>query len=285
MSGAPPLAPPLAASGVTYGATLLSVKGVSLSFSGKPILRDVNAEVRDVRRPGVVTGQVVGLLGPSGIGKTQLFRILSGLNAPDSGTVLVGEKQEPVRRGMVGVVAQSYPLFAHRTVLGNLLVAGRMAGLSSEEAKKRSRALLARFGMEEHAGKWPSQLSGGQRQRVAIARQVLCSEHFLLMDEPFSGLDLVQLENVVELLYEVASAHELNTIIVVTHDITAAVEVADVLWLLGRDRDEKGNVIPGARVQETYDLVARGLAYRKGITGTPEFLALRQEIRERFPTL
>ena len=153
MSGAPPLAPPLAASGVTYGATLLSVKGVSLSFSGKPILRDVNAEVRDVRRPGVVTGQVVGLLGPSGIGKTQHFRILSVLNAPDSGTVLVGEKQEPVRRGMVGVVAQSYPLFAHRTVLGNLLVAGRMAGLSSEEAKKRSRALLARFGMEEHAGK------------------------------------------------------------------------------------------------------------------------------------
>ncbi len=274
-----------AASGATYGATLLSVQGVSLALGGKTILRDVNAEVKDLRIPGRVTGQVVGLLGPSGIGKTQLFRILSGLHPADSGRVLVGEKQQPVRRGMVGVVAQSYPLFAHRTVMGNLVVAGRMAGLASGEAKERSRALLSRFGLAEHSGKWPSQLSGGQRQRVAIAQQALCSEHFLLMDEPFSGLDVVQLENVIQLVYEVASAHELNTLILVTHDISAAVEVADVLWVLGRDRDEKGNVIPGARVQATYDLIERGLAYRKGITGTPEFLALRQEIRALFPTL
>jgi polar amino acid transport system ATP-binding protein/sulfate transport system ATP-binding protein len=90
---------------------------------------------------------------------------------------------------------------------------------------------------------------------------------------------------VAELIQEVASLHELNTIIVVTHDISAAIEVSDTLWLMGRDRDESGRVVPGARIQATYDLLERGLAWRKGITTTPEFLELLQEILARFPDL
>lgn len=269
----------------SYGATILKVENVSLALGGRPILRDVNLEIRDVRRPGMTVGQVVGLLGPSGIGKTQLFKILAGLNPPDTGSVLLGEKAQPVRRGMVGVVAQSYPLFAHRTVLGNLVVAGRQADLTREAAKAKADDFLKRFRLEEHGKKYPSQLSGGQRQRVAIAQQFMCSEHFLLMDEPFSGLDMLAVEYLCEFINEVASAHELNTIIVVTHDITAALEVADTIWLFGRDRDEKGNVIPGARVQASYDLIERGLAWRQGIAGSPEFNAVRQEIRARFPSL
>jgi polar amino acid transport system ATP-binding protein/sulfate transport system ATP-binding protein len=268
-----------------YGSILLKVNGVSLALGGKAILRDVNLEVRDVRRPGHTTGQVIGLLGPSGIGKTQLFRILAGLNAPDAGSVLLGEGAHPVKRGEVGVVAQHYPLFAHRRVLGNLVIAGTRAGLRGAEAERKANELLARFKLEDAAHKYPAQLSGGQRQRVAIAQQVISSSHFLLMDEPFSGLDLVQIQRVVDLIHEVASADELNTIVVVTHDITAAIEIADTLWLLGRDRDAKGEVIPGARVQAQYDLIERGLAWRRGITETPEFLSLRREIRERFPTL
>jgi polar amino acid transport system ATP-binding protein/sulfate transport system ATP-binding protein len=268
-----------------FGSTLLKVSNVSLALSGKQILRDVNLEIRDVRRPDATTGQVVGLLGPSGIGKTQLFRILAGLNAPDSGTVLVGEEALPVRRGMVGVVAQDYPLFAHRRVLGNLLVAGRHAGLTREAALDKAKSLLARFKLEDAGAKYPIQLSGGQRQRVAIAQQFMCSERFLLMDEPFSGLDLVQIHNVVELICEVACHHEFNTLIIVTHDISSAIEVADTLWLLGRDRDAAGNLVPGARVQATYDLMERGLAWQKGISDMPEFLELRREVRARFPSL
>ncbi len=268
-----------------HGSTLLKVNDVSLALGGRQILRDVNLEIRDVRRPGVTTGQVVSLLGPSGIGKTQLFRILAGLNAPDQGSVLVGEAALPVERGMVGVVAQHYPLFNHRRVLGNLLIAGKRAGMATAEAEKRARELLARFKLEDAATKYPMQLSGGQRQRVAIAQQFMCSERFLLMDEPFSGLDLVQIQNVVELIHEVASLHEFNTIIVVTHDISAALEVSDTLWLLGRDRDAAGNMIPGARVQTTYNLIERGLAWRRGIAETPEFLAVRREVRSRFPSL
>src|SRR5437762_2951298 len=107
-----------------YTDTLLKVEGVSVTLGGMPILRDVNLEIKDVHREGFTQGQVVGLLGPSGMGKTTLFRILAGLDAPDTGSVLIEKEGKPVERGMVGVVAQSYPLFNHRTVRGNLLVAG-----------------------------------------------------------------------------------------------------------------------------------------------------------------
>ena len=268
-----------------YTDTLLSVSNVNVTLGGAPILRDVNLEIKDLIRPGFTQGQVVGLLGPSGVGKTTLFRVLAGLDAPDSGTVLVEKEGRPVQRGMVGVVAQNYPLFAHRTVKGNLAVAGRQAGLSGGAAAQKADDLLRRFDLGEHANKYPIQLSGGQRQRVAIAQQLVCSDHFLLMDEPFSGLDLIAAERVSNLIAELAQSDEQKTFIIVTHDISAAIQVCDTLLLLGRDRDAEGNVVPGARIQASYNLVERGLAWRKGITTTPEFLVLLQEIRKKFPLL
>jgi len=190
-----------------------------------------------------------------------------------------------VQRGMVGVVAQRYPLFQHRTVMGNLIVAGRQGGLAQAQAREKANGLLKRIGLQGHAERYPSQLSGGQQQRVAIAQQFMCSEHFLLMDEPFSGLDPVAVEEVCELISEVANLHELNTIVVVTHDISAALQVADTVWLLGRDRDAAGHVVPGARIQAQYNLIERGLAWHKGIAATPEFAELMREIVGRFPTL
>lgn len=268
-----------------YKETLLKVENVSLTLGGNLILRDVNLEIKNLVRPGATQGQVVGLLGPSGIGKTRLFRILAGLDAPDTGRVLVEAAGRPVERGMVGVVAQHYPLFAHRTIAGNLAVAVRQAGLNGGAAKERAAQLLKRFGLEEHASKYPAQLSGGQRQRAAIAQQFMCSEHFLLMDEPFSGLDPNALGRVAAFITEMAASDELKTFIVVTHDIAAALEVCDTLWLLGRDHDDKGNVIPGARVQAIYNLAERGLAWQKNISTTPAFLALLAEIKGVFPRL
>lgn len=269
----------------TFAKTLLKVSNVSVTLGGTPILRDVNLEIKDIKRPGMTQGQVVGLLGPTGVGKTTLFRILAGLDKPDSGTVLVEEEGVPVQRGMVGVVAQNYPLFAHRTVLGNLLVAGKQAGLKGTENRDRAMGLLQRFGIEQQASRYPCQLSGGQRQRAAISQQFMCSEHFLLMDEPFSGLDLLAIERVSSFIREMAASDELKTFILVTHDISAALQVADTIWLLGRDRDAKGNAIPGARLQASYDLVERGLAWREGVTTTPEFLEMLREIRQMFPRL
>jgi len=268
-----------------YRNTLLKAGNVSLTLGKNVILRDLNLEIKDLYRPGYVTGQIVGLLGPSGIGKTRLFRILSGIDKPDTGEILIGEKCEPVRRGMVGVVAQNYPLFEHRTVAGNLELAARAAGASRSDAREKAAASLKRFCLEDRAELYPCQLSGGQRQRVAIAQQFLCSENFVLMDEPFSGLDLIAVEQVCKLIVEVANSNELNVVIVVTHDIAAAVTVADTLWLLGRDRDEHHNIIPGAKVKKTYNLAEMGLTWREGISESKEFVDVVREIRGIFPSL
>lgn len=264
--------------------TLLSVSGVDLSLGGKPILKGVNAEVKNIKRPGHNQGQVVALLGPSGVGKTQLFKLLSGLNVPDTGSVLVTDKLIPVKAGMVGVVPQQYTLFRHRTILGNLVVAARERGISDKEAKERAREYLKRFGLSDKEYAYPVQLSGGQRQRVAIIQQLLSSEYFLLMDEPFSGLDPLMKDAVCKLVAEVASSNELNTIIVTTHDIESAIAIADTLWLLGRDRDAAGTSI-GARVQKVYDLAAMGLAWDPNIQSKPQFFEVARQVKEEFKLL
>jgi NitT/TauT family transport system ATP-binding protein len=268
-----------------YTDTLLKIDHVSLSYDDKIILRDVNAEIRDIVRPDCTQGQVVGFLGPSGIGKTQLFRIIAGLNQPTSGQVLVNSTLTPVKAGMVGVVAQNYPLFENRTIFSNLILAAKQVEKNNNAAHEKVLKYLKRLEMIECSQLYPAQISGGQRQRIAIAQQLLCSEHFLLMDEPFSGLDLVMEAKVCELINEIACLDELNTIIVVTHDVTAAATVADHLWLMGRDRDAGGVIVPGARIQETYDLIERDLCWHPGITNSSKFLEFVREVKERFQTL
>ncbi len=266
------------------GERLLTIDQVSVSYD-RPVLRGVSATIDNIVREGMAQGQVVCLLGPSGIGKTQLFRCIAGLQAPQSGAVLINGTRTPVTPGAMGVVAQNYPLFAHRTVLGNLLVAARAHGGSKAQALERALALLAEFGLEERAHAYPAALSGGQRQRVAIAQQMLCSGHFLLMDEPFSGLDPQAKDKVCETILKVSVADEKNTIIVITHDIDSSLRIADTIWLLGRERDANGNIVPGAVIRHRYDLIARGLAWQKDIDQNPEFFALGREIRQRFAEL
>lgn len=260
---------------------ILQTQDVSLSFDNVPILHNINVTIRDVIRPNLVTGQVAALLGPSGIGKTQLFRILAGMQKPTSGAVLVTEKFVPVHVGMVGVVAQTYPLFNNRTVLGNLMVAARLRGHTEADAKTKALEALEMYGLTDRATLYPRQLSGGQRQRVAIAQQILSSDHFLLMDEPFSGLDPVMKDKACDAILKLAQLDELNTVIVVTHDIASAITIADTVWLMGRVRQTDGTSL-GATVIKEYDLIERGLAWHPEITKTSEFQATMIEIRNDF---
>jgi polar amino acid transport system ATP-binding protein/sulfate transport system ATP-binding protein len=263
---------------------LVKLDNISLSFDGRPVLSDINAEVRDIVRPGCVTGQVVGILGPSGVGKTQLSRIMTGLMEPTTGAVRVGVRLEPIHAGLVGYVAQNYPLLRHRTVLGNLMVAARRSGLSSDGAKDKAMGYLGMFGLQDKWDAYPAQLSGGQRQRIAIAQQLLCSEHFLILDEPTTGLDPIMKDKVCGFIRQVASLYEENTIFVITHDISAILTIADTLWVLGRRKDAAGNAI-GATIVKTYDLIERGIAWETDVATTPQYRDAQREIRSLFETL
>ena len=266
------------------GEVLLSVRDVSHRLGGAKVLDHLSFEVHDRVRPGAVTGQIVGILGPSGVGKTTLLRIVAGLDKADSGTV-TGIHGNHLGAGDVGVVFQNYPLLRHRTVQRNLEIAGAINGLSSVRARARARELLEAFHLVDHADYHPAQLSGGQRQRVAIAQQLVQPRKLLLMDEPFSGIDPVALDEVIRLVVDVANRDELNTILIVTHDVRAALIVGDTLFMLGRDHADDGRTIPGARVQATYDLVAQGLAWQKDLEELPEFARLAKEIKSRFKDL
>ena len=268
----------------SVGETVLDVKEVRLRLGGVQVLDNVTFEVKDRIRISKLTGQVVGLLGPSGVGKTRLLRIIAGLDPPDHGSVR-GLKGESLPAGSVGVVFQEYPLLRHRTVRGNLLMAAAVGGLPRDRAAARATELLETFGLADRDSFYPGQLSGGQRQRAAIAQQLVIPRRFLLMDEPFSGLDPAALEDVSRLIVDVANLDQFNTIIITTHDIRAAMAVSDTLFMLGRERDAKGKPIAGARIQATYDLVALELAWQEGIAEDPRFVQLEQRIRKAFREL
>jgi ABC-type nitrate/sulfonate/bicarbonate transport system ATPase subunit len=253
---------------------LLKVENVSLQLGNRQILNNINFCVDDIVRPNMAQGQVVSLIGRSGIGKTQLFKILAGLRPPTTGTVLIGTEQKPVQAGDVGVVPQNYVLFNHRTVRGNWLIGMEKTGLSQAEKDKTMQEYAAHFGLADHLDKFPMQLSGGQRQRVSIVQQVLTGNRFILLDEPFSGLDALMVDRVMELLRKVSQLHEHNTLVIVSHDIESAVAISDAVFLLA--------IPPGqdsATLTRTYDLCAMDLAWQPDIRHKPAFLKLIDEIR------
>ena len=267
--------------------TLLTIDNVSKDYDGKTILKSVNAVIKDIHVEGTVTGQIVGFIGPSGLGKSTLFRIMAGLEKPSSGSIkLKGEIE--VKAGDVGVVAQNYPLFAHRTVMSNLMLAANKSvpKLSTKEQQEKVITYLNDFDLSAEANHYPCQLSGGQKQRCAILQQILCSNHFILMDEPFSGLDPIAKKKTEDLIRKIANMDELNTIIIVTHDIRAAAEISDHLWVMGRDHQPDGKIIPGAFIVKTYNLIDKGFAWHpETLEANSAFHSFVTEINNLFPSL
>ncbi len=181
----------------------------------------------------VARGEVLCVVGPSGGGKSTFLRTLNGLEDIDAGrirvdaTELPGTRRDILRiRRKVGMVFQSFNLFPHMTVRRNVALGPiRARGLSVAEANERAERLLARVRIFDQADKYPSQLSGGQQQRVAIARALAMEPKVLLFDEPTSALDPEMVQEVLEVMRELA--HTGITMIVVTHEMGFAREVAD----------------------------------------------------------
>ncbi len=274
----------------THG-SLLKLEEVTKSFpmndgSTFVALKDLSLCIEDnLDKP-----QILSLLGPSGSGKTTALRIIAGLDQPTAGTVSItngiAHQMRPVRVGDVGVVFQRYPLFEDLNVLNNLVMPAVRAGMDAKEAKDKALRYLDEFDLVKQGLAWPVQLSGGQRQRVAILQQLMRDRHFIILDEPFSGLDPVNIINVIKLINRIAHQHTLNTFIVITHDVTSALIISDHVYLLGRERNAAGEPIAGSRVMKAYDMIAEGLAYHPDIEDLPRFAEIRKEIKMvEFPKL
>jgi ABC-type polar amino acid transport system ATPase subunit len=190
----------------------------------------------------VGAGEVVCIVGPSGSGKSTLLRTINGLESVSSGHIEVDGKRftsdrrqlDEVRRN-VGMVFQSFNLFPHLTVRSNLTLAPRrVRKLSNAEATETAKRLLARVGITDQIDKYPAQLSGGQQQRVAIARALAMEPRILLFDEPTSALDPEMVKEVLDVMRELA--HTGITMVIVTHEMKFAREVADRILFMDEGR-------------------------------------------------
>lgn len=216
---------------------MIEVKGLKKSFNGLEVLKGITETIND--------GEVVCVIGPSGSGKSTFLRCLNMLEEHTAGEVIIdGEvlselNVNQVRKEM-GMVFQSFNLFPHMTVLKNITVAPiKVGGLSEKEAEKKALELLERVGLSEKAEAYPRELSGGQQQRVAIARALAMNPRYMLFDEPTSALDPEMVGEVLEVMKGLA--HSGMTLIVVTHEMGFASEVADrVMFMDGGYIREQG---------------------------------------------
>jgi glutamate transport system ATP-binding protein len=218
---------------------MIRMQSVDKHFGPLHVLRDINLEVEP--------GQVVVVLGPSGSGKSTLCRTINRLEPIDSGTIEVDGKQLPAEgkalaglRADVGMVFQSFNLFAHKTILDNVTLAPlKVRKMNKGEAQQRALELLERVGIANQRDKYPAQLSGGQQQRAAIARALAMRPKIMLFDEPTSALDPEMVNEVLDVMTTLA--REGMTMLVVTHEMGFARKAANrVIFMDGGEIVEDG---------------------------------------------
>ncbi len=204
---------------------IIITENVTKSFGNFEALRGITSTVRE--------SEVVVVFGPSGSGKSTFIRTLNRLESHDSGKIIIDgvELNDDVKnlekvRSNVGMVFQSFNLFPHLSILGNITLAPRkVKRMKKDEAEGLAMSLLKRVGIPEQAKKFPTQLSGGQQQRVAIARALAMQPKIMLFDEPTSALDPEMIKEVLDVMRELADSG--MTMICVTHEMGFAKEVAD----------------------------------------------------------
>ena len=219
----------------------------------------------------ITRGEVVCLVGPSGSGKSTLLRCVNRLEEPTGGRILIeGEDichpdcELDAVRTRIGMVFQQFNLFPHLTVLENLTLAPMWVGkVSKKEAEERAMAQLKRVRIAEQASKYPLQLSGGQQQRVAIARALCLTPKIMLFDEPTSALDPEMINEVLDVMIELAGQG--ITMLCVTHEMGFARQVADRVIFMDEgqivEQDRAAEFFAHPKNERTRDFLSKILAH------------------------
>ena len=218
---------------------MIKFKNLSKSFDKNTVLNAVKGEVKE--------GQIVALLGPSGSGKSTLLRCMNLLETPEDGAIFINDtnildKKCDIRhvRENIGMVFQHFHLFPNMTVLENIAFAPqKVLRKPLEDAQQIAHDLLERVGLSDKADAYPSKLSGGQKQRVAIARSLAMNPKVMLFDEPTSALDPEMVKEVLDVIKSLSK--ENMTMLIVTHEMQFAREIADEIWFL-----DGGNIVERA---------------------------------------
>lgn len=239
---------------------MITLENVSKSFTHEGqeqvILQDINFNVDK--------GEFLCIVGPSGCGKTTLLRMIAGLDFPTNGRILEEDLEISGPSIERGYVFQQYSLFPWLNVLENVTFGLELKGMEAEERLQKAREYLKMVGLSQAENSYPKELSGGMKQRVAIARSLVNDPHVLLMDEPFSALDVQTRHKLQEELVRIWK-EEQKTIIFVTHNVDEAVFLADRVVVLSRN--------PG-KVIKSFQIDLNRIRDRTA----PRFLELKKEI-------
>lgn len=276
----------------TSNETLLKISGVSKSYD-IPILRDINLEIKNLTRPDTKQGQIISLIGKSGSGKSTLFRLIAGLESSDEGSIEVctgmctpeipDGVMKPVHEGDMGVVFQTSYIYPWRRVRSILELAvdknPEVNTYKSVSTKKQVRKeminnLSESMDITKLMTKFVSQLSGGQRQRVAIAEQILNGGDFILMDEPFSGLDTLTIDKITKILTDLVQTDDRKTVILISHDLSNSLAISDTAFILSKHEGEDA-----ATITHRIDLATQGLAWQPEVKENPLFRDLLKQVK------
>ena len=239
--------------------SLLKAENITKAYDGEKIIEDINIELEN--------GQIVSLLGVSGVGKTTLFNILSGLQEPDSGTVSLNGKNIAGKPGEISYMLQKDLLLPHMKIIDNVSLPLVIQGLKKKEARARADKLFAEFGLDGYQYKYPSQLSGGMRQRAAFLRTYMSSKGVALLDEPFSALDALTKASMHKWYLDIMDKIHMSTIFI-THDIDEAIKLSDKIYVLSGK--------PGKVVAEIH--IDNNLKHTDNIEFSPEFITYKRTI-------
>ena len=201
----------------------LQVKNVSVEFEGKKIIEDISIDLNK--------GELVCILGTSGVGKTTLFNVISGLISPTSGEVFLDGKNILESSGKISYMLQKDLLLPFKTIIDNVSLPLVIKGVKKSEARKRAQKYFAEFGLAGTEKKYPNQLSGGMRQRAALLRTYMFSCEVALLDEPFSALDAITKRKMQNWYLNIMEKIKLSTLFI-THDIDEAILISKRIYII-----------------------------------------------------